>query len=304
MKKKCIIFVAEMAKIITEITPLTQQDCFYLADRFKKEFDFPIHCHKEIELNLVSNCEGCQRIVGDSIETLEFYDLALVGGSLIHGWQQNGMPSDREMREITIQWDYTMLNEETLNKKQFYSIKKLTERMDKGIVFGQETIKEILPFFDELVSPQSGFTRYLKFLEILYILSLSEDYRILSTPSFVHSNNEEIYSKRIQKVKDYISSHYETPLKLEELASMVGLTPQSFSRFFKKITNQTVTDYILDVRLGNAIRNLVDTDKTVSEICYESGFNNLSNFNRLFKKKKGYSPKEFRMKYNSSKIII
>lgn len=293
-----------MAKILTEVTPLSNHDCFYLADRLKNEFDFPIHAHKEIELNLVTNCEGCQRIVGDSVETLEFYDLALMGGNLIHGWQQNGIAATKQMREITIQWDYSMLNDETLNKKQFFSIKKLFERIDKGIVFGQKLIRKVLPLFEQLVSPQDGFTRYLKFLEILYILSISEDYRILSSSAFVHSHSEDIHSKRVQKVKDYISSHFDQQLKLEDLSSLVGLTPESFSRFFKKATNQNVSDYILDVRLGCAIRNLVDTDKTVSEICYESGFNNLSNFNRLFKKKKGCSPQEFRMKYNKTKIII
>lgn len=293
-----------MTKIITEITPLSNHDCFYLADRLKNEFDFPIHCHKEFELNLVVNCEGCQRIVGDSVETLEFYDLALIGGNLIHGWQQNGISPNRQMREITIQWDSTMLNEDTLGKKQFLSIRKLFEKMDKGVVFSQQTVNEVLPYFEQLVTPQSGFTRYLKFLEILYLLSVSQDFRILSSSSFAQSNNEDIHSQRIQKIKDYISLNYNETLNLEELSSIIGLTPQSLSRFFKKITNQNVSDYIHDVRLGNAIRNLVDTDKTISEICYESGFNNLSNFNRVFKKKKGCTPQEFRMKYNKTKIII
>lgn len=293
-----------MTKIITEITPLSEHDCFYLADRYKNEFDFPIHSHKEIELNLVTNCEGCQRIVGDSIETLEFYDLTIIGGSLIHGWKQNDAPNNRRMREITIQWDSSILNEVTLNKKQFLSIKKLTEKMQKGIVFGQEIIKKILPYFEALVKPQSGFERYLKFLEILYILSITEDYRILSTSSFINSKNDDIYSERIQKIKEYILSNYDHPLKLDDLASKVGLAPQSFSRFFRKNTKQTVTDYILEVRLGVAIRKLIDTDKTVSEICYQSGFNNLSNFNRLFKKKKGCSPQAFRLKYNKNKVII
>lgn len=293
-----------MNRIITEVTPLSDQDCFYLADRLKNEFDYPIHTHKDIELNLICNCRGCQRIVGDSAETLEFYDLALVGENLIHGWNQNGQPRDRQMREITIQWSPSILSDELLDKTQFSPIKKLFEKKDKGIVFNQDTIRDILPKFEELVRPQPGFMRYLKFLEILYLLSVSEGYRVLSTSSFIQSSDSDIYSKRIQKVKDYISNNYAETIKLEELAEMVGLTATSFSRFFRKLTGQTVSDYILDARLGNAIRNLVDTDKTISEICYEAGFNNLSNFNRLFKKKKGCCPQEFRLKYNKTKIII
>lgn len=293
-----------MNRIISEITPLTEQDCFYLAARYKNEFDFPVHTHKEIELNLVVNCEGCQRIVGDSVSTLKFLDLVLIGGNLIHGWHQNGVPRDRQMREITIQWSPTMISGEALAKKQFLPIKKLFERCAKGVEFGQSIIRHLIPKFEELVTPQPGFIRYLRFMEILYILATTEDYKILSTSSFVQSFETDINSKRIQKIQEYIFSHYFEQFKLEDLADIAGLTSTSLSRFFKQVTHQTLTDFVLEVRLGNAIRSLVDTDKTISEICYESGFNNLSNFNRLFKKKKGCCPQEFRMKYNKTKIII
>ena len=292
-----------MNKILTEITPLSDSDCFYLVDRYKHQFDYPIHIHKEYELNLVSNCAGCQRIVGDSVEILDYYDLVIVGRDLEHGWQQNGVTHKDRMREITIQWDSSALSGDMLLKNQFSSIKNLLDRTKNGVTFDQNTIRQLLPKFEELVTPQPGFMRYLKFLEILFLLSVCEGSRTLSTTSF--SNVEESEnSRRVKRVKDFIAANYTEQLTLEQLSSLAGMTPTSFSRFFKTHTGQTLSDHIIDIRLGHAIRLLVDTNMTSSEICYKCGFNNLSNFNRLFKKKKGCSPMEFRLKYIKTKIII
>ena len=108
----------------------------------------------------------------------------------------------------------------------------------------------------------------------------------------------------IRKVKSYIDEHFTETIRQPELARMVGMSPSSFSSFFKMRTGRTLSDYILDIKLGRAGRLLVDTNKTVAEICYECGFNNLSNFNRIFKGKRGYTPREFRSLYKKNKILV
>ena len=297
-----------MKKILTEITPLSDNDCLYVADRHKEMFDFPVHQHKEFELNLVKNCKGCQRVVGDSIEELGEYDLVIVGEGLEHGWLQGDAPpadtttSDKAIREITVQWEHLM-SDALLSKSQFAPLKEMLTNAPKGLAFGQETIKKILPHFNEFLLPQPGFYRYLKFWEILYLLAVSNDYRVLSSSAFAKLPATE-NSRRIRKVKDYIAEHYAEPLRLEDLASMIGMAPTAFSRFFRMHTNQTLSGYIIDIRLGHAIRLLIDTTMTSSEICYQCGFNNQSNFNRLFKKKKNCTPTEFREKYLKTKIIV
>ena len=111
-------------------------------------------------------------------------------------------------------------------------------------------------------------------------------------------------SRRVLKVKNYISQHFNDDLRLEQLSSMVGMTPSAFSRFFKQRTGKNLSEFIVDIRLGNAARKLVDTTDSISEICYDCGFNTLSNFNRLFRSRKGCNPTEFREKYYKTKVIV
>jgi AraC-like DNA-binding protein len=111
-------------------------------------------------------------------------------------------------------------------------------------------------------------------------------------------------SRRVRKVEEEIARNYNKQIYLKDLADMVGMTPTAFSRFFKIRTGRTLSDYIIDIRMGHAARMLVDTTMTMSEICYECGFNNISNFNRIFKKRKGCCPKEFRENYLKTKLII
>lgn len=289
--------------IITEITPLSDKDCFYIADRIKSEFTYPIHSHSEFELNYVENAKGVRRIIGDSVEVIGDYDLTLVAGEkLEHVWEQYQCTS-RNIREITIQFSSELFFGNLLNKNQFDSIRKMFENAKQGVCFPMEAIMKIYPQLDTLASETNGFYAVIKFMTILYELSISDNSRILSSSSFANIDDSSD-SRRISKVQDYINIHFKEPIRLEDLASIAGMSSVSFSRFFKLRTGKTITDFLIEIRLGYASRLLVDTTNSISEICYECGFNNLSNFNRIFKKKKDCSPKEFRENYRKTKQII
>jgi AraC-like DNA-binding protein len=143
----------------------------------------------------------------------------------------------------------------------------------------------------------------IRLLTIIYELSLCDNYRTLASSSFAHIEDN-TDSRRVRKIYEYINNYYREEIKLEDLSGIVGMTPVALSRFFKLRTGKTVSDHIIDIRLGNATRLLVDTTNSIGEICYDCGFNNLSNFNRIFKKRKGCSPKEFRENYRKTKMII
>ncbi|MDD2551608.1 MAG: AraC family transcriptional regulator [Dysgonamonadaceae bacterium] len=289
--------------IIKEITRLSDKDCFYIVDRRKTEFTYPLHSHDEYELNYVENASGVKRIVGDSVEIIGNYDLALIAGEdLEHVWDQHKCES-KNIREITIQFSSDLFFGNFIHKNQFDSIRRMLEKAKKGISFPMEGIMKIYPMLDTLTSEKEGFYSVIKFLSILYELSLIENTQTLASSSFAKIDDS-TDSRRVRKIYDYINEHYTDQITLDELANLIGMTPVALSRFFKLRSGRTISDYIIDIRLGNATRLLVDTTNSISEICYESGFNNLSNFNRVFKRKKECSPTEFRENFRKTKIIV
>ena len=179
----------------------------------------------------------------------------------------------------------------------------MLERAQCGLCFPMQAVMKVYNWLDKLASEEQGFYAVMNFLRILYELSLYDDARVLSSSSFAKIETFSD-SRRVQKVQRYIAAHYQEEIRLASLADMVGMTPVSFSRFFHLRTGKTLSDYVTDIRLGFATRLLVDSTRTVAEVCYDCGFNNLSNFNRMFKRKKGCSPKEFRENYRKKKLVI
>jgi len=179
----------------------------------------------------------------------------------------------------------------------------MVQEARKGLCFPMSAIMHVYPLIVGLSEIKDGFYAVMQFMTILYELSRQDGARTLATSSYAKVDVESD-SRRVLKVKNYIAAHYRDDLRLPELASLAGMSPSAFSRFFKLHTSRNLSEYIIDIRLGYAARQLVDTAKSVSEISFLCGFNNLSNFNRIFKKKKGCSPTEFRENYRKTRIIV
>lgn len=292
------------SKVLREITPLNENDFMYVADRHKKEFDYPIHIHDVLELNFVANAAGARRVVGDSSEVIDNLDLVLITSpDLEHVWEQYECKSE-DIHEVTVQFRLNFdLDTSAFRFSSYKSIYDMLIRAQRGLAFPPEAIMLVYHRLARLSSIEEGFIAVQEFFSILYELSKFDDARELASSSFakVEVVSE---SKRILKVKNYIDEHYKDDLSLEQLADLVGMTPTAFSRYFKQRTAKNISEYIVDIRLGHAARLLVDTSDSVSEICWATGFNTLSNFNRLFRKRKGCSPTEFREKYQKTKVIV
>ncbi|MBP5340545.1 MAG: helix-turn-helix domain-containing protein [Prevotella sp.] len=290
-------------KVLREITPLGEHDFMYVADRHKKDFNYPIHCHEMMELNFVENGTGARRVVGDSSEVIGDYDLALITGSdLEHVWEQHECKSE-DIHEVTVQFFIHFEDEHTpFRTNPYKSIYKMMERAKRGLAFPMPAIMAVYHRLVKLSSIDDKFLMAQELFFILYELSKFDDAHELASSTFakVEVNSD---SRRVLKVKDYINSHINNELRLEQMADLVGMTSTAFSRYFKLRTGKTLSEYIVDIRLGLAARRLIDTADSVSEICWTCGFNTLSNFNRLFRKRKGCTPTEFREKYCKTKVI-
>ena len=183
------------------------------------------------------------------------------------------------------------------------SLNDLMKRAEVGVAFGMKTILHVYDRINELVEMEPGFASVMKFYELMYELSISTDYHMLSSSAFAHTVVS-TDSRRVQRVKEYIDQNYRDEIRLQDLAEIASMTPTAFSRFFKLRTAKSISEYVIDVRLGHAARLLADSTMAIVEICYRCGFNNISNFNRIFKKRKGCTPTEFRENYHKKHVIV
>lgn len=290
------ILLPTTTPILKEIIPIGDTDTFYLVRRVKTALDYPIHGHEEFELNLLCNVEGARRVVGDSGEITGYFDMVLITGrNLEHTWEQHECHSP-EITEYTLQFSPTLLSEELLRKDALTSIGGLFERARNGLAFPQSFIESVVPRFEALTKA-TGLDAFLQLLQLLDVLAAHiDEAHVLSSSVFakVELLSE---SRRVRKVQNYVMEHYKEPIRLQQMADLVGMTPTAFSRFFRMRMGRTFSDFLIDTRIGAATRFLVDTSMSVSEICYESGFNNISNFNRIFLRKKGCPPTTFRDHY-------
>jgi AraC-like DNA-binding protein len=293
----------EVSEVFREVTPLSSEDCFVVIDRTKTKFTYPVHVHPEYELNFMENAKGGRRIVGDSVEIIDDLELCLIGNEhLEHGWVDLDNP-DNPLHEITIQFHSDLFLQSLLNKKQFKSLSVMFENAKKGIAFSRPAILKVKDRLNALTTSKSGFYSVLDLIAILYELSLDEDARMLCNSTFTNGKDTS-ESRRVQKVLSYIQANYQNEIHLEVISKYIGMSKVSFCRFMKKRTGKNFVEYLNDYRLGIASRLLVNSNKTVAEITFECGFNNFSNFNRIFKKRKGSSPKEFRDNYSKMRKLV
>ena len=285
-----------MREIFNEITHLEPLDVFYVGERHKTYFDYPAHCHEEFEINFVENAAGVVRTIGDSRETIGNLDLVLMTGSkLSHVWEQATCP-EHEMYEITIHIAPDTFHGALIDKRALASIRRMLDRAQRGLAFPEAAIQIVREDIVNLAHSTDSFASVIRLLNLLYRLSLVKDAKELSSSSFIDAedSNED---DRIRQVKNFVATNYMNDIHLQELADIVCMSAESFSRFFRHRTGRTPNRYIIDYRLGVAARMLLNTKLSVSEIGFSCGFNTLSHFNRLFRESKGCTPSEFRERF-------
>jgi len=283
-----------------EITPLAPEDSFLVFDRVKQDFDFPIHFHPEFEINFIFNGKGVRRVVGDSLEEIGDIELVMVGPNLVHGWQMHNCKS-KKIHEITLQFHNDLFDGNMLERRIFKPIKDLFLRSSHGILFSEKIAQELKPRIMHL-SKIDSIDYFMELISILQDLANSRNQRLLSTQS---ANNKKFEnSSQIKKVYEYIHENFNRKISLNEISELVNMSPVSFNRFIKKRTGKTFIEYTNDTRISYATRWLIETDLSISEISFKCGFNNIANFNRVFKKVKNITPSEFREEFEGIKRVL
>jgi AraC-like DNA-binding protein len=259
--------------------------------RRPRQFDCPFHYHPEIELTLIVDSAG-HRYVGDHIGRFGPGDLVLMGPNLPHSYVNDA--GTREAESVVAQFLPGCLGPGFFELGEMRAVRALLERAQVGLAFHGRTRERVGGLLVALKS-LDGPARLLVFLDILQALAGSRECRRLASPTYAPSLA--LYQgELINRVCELISRRFREPVTQSEAARTAKMSPPSFSRFFRRATNRTFRAFLNEVRIGHASRLLLESDLGVAEICYDSGFGNLSNFNRQFLKLRKISPRDYRRK--------
>jgi AraC-like DNA-binding protein len=257
-----------------------------------RRFNCPFHYHPEIELTLIAGSTG-QRYVGDHIGRFAPGDLVLMGPDLPHSYI-NDAKFPGKAHSLVVQFLPNCFGANFFELGELKRVRHLLERSRVGLWFHGRIRDKVAPLFTQLMGLDEC-EKFIAFLRILDLLARSNEYRTLASPTY--SPSLALYQgERINRVCELVSKKFKEGITQSEAARTAHMSPPSFSRFFRRATNRTFRAFLNEVRIGHASHLLVETDRTVAEVCYDSGFGNLSNFNRQFLKLRRVSPRAFRRK--------
>jgi AraC-like DNA-binding protein len=288
----------------------------FLYRRFSlPKFDAPYHFHPEIELTLIIKGKG-KRLVGSQIDNYEAGDLVLLGENVPHCWLNENTVDEENLKEntvdegnpeiigkgvlaesdaaqsIVIQFKKDFLGDVFFEKMEFKKIKNLLAKAQSGLVITGET-KDILVEKMKEMESESPYFRLMILIDVLQKIAYSNDTQIIDNqPLTIKLNQHD--AEKINSIYAYIMEHYTSEISLENVAKQAFMTPPAFCRYFKKITRKTLVEVVVEYRIKHACQLLSSSDKSISAICFESGFGNISYFNKQFKEMMRETPLGYR----------
>lgn len=266
--------------------------CF---ERVEPSYAFDWHYHPECELTLITTGRG-QRVVGDHVDEYAPGDFVLVGSNLPHTWASRDETDEIDHRAVCVQFAPDVIGRSFASLPEARPIMNLMNTAEHGLALPLDDFADLASIVRRMPA-RTPTARMIDLLRVLHdIAGRVDDARPLASAGYRPRLNDR-YQKRIDRVLGHLHDRFAEPLAQTELAKIAAMNPAAFSRFFKSATGRTVTDYLNELRIGQACRLLIDTDLSMLDVCYRSGFANVSNFNRRFRERKDMTPSTFRKRY-------
>jgi AraC-like DNA-binding protein len=266
----------------------------------EKHFDPVWHSHSEYQLFVVLEGTGT-RFIGDSIKSFTPGELILTGPHLPHVWRSDETYFDRNSSfnssGIVIYLNENFLGDHILEKEEMLILKRLFTKSMRGLEFYGQKKLQVISLMKELIQLQ-GIPSVMHLLHILEIMAGSKEYHYISSKAYdnVFDQNE---TDRLNKVYEYAFQNFRKKVLLEDLADLLHITPTSFSRYFTMKNNKPFSRFIAEIRIKHACKMLTETDESIAQICYDCGFNTLSNFNKQFKEIMLKKPSQYKKEFMS-----
>lgn len=257
------------------------------------------HFHPEFQIGYVVSGAG-ERVIGDCVHPIEPGEIVLLGPNLPHVWRYDALNSRVPVEAIAVHFREDFLGNDFMNKPEMRDIRLLLSRASQGLQVVGQMRANLVPQM-ELLRTQSGFARLHVFLAILDTISRSRDVVTLCSPLF-QPINAELDLGRLQRVFEHVKAHFDQPLDRDLAADIAHLSPSAFTRLFKAHTGMSFQTFLADVRIGHACRLLMDPNISITSVALNCGFEDVSTFNRTFRKQRKMTPSDFRMRMQSLSV--
>ena len=257
-------------------------------------FDTPWHFHPEYELILIENSSG-KRFMGDNIAEFDAQELVLIGPNLPHFWQVDPATDLGGARAVVVHFGADFLGDTYFTLPELLPVKTLLESARTGLRISGSVNRQVADLLRQL-SGRSGFGRLMLLQQALYALALAGPHEPLSSLGFVESFQATRH-ERVSQVYEYVMYNFRQKITLEDVASVASMSEVGFCRYFKKSTGKAFFSFLNEIRIGYACRLLIEGGQTVTQVSYESGFNNLAHFNRQFKTITAQTPRQYRNQF-------
>lgn len=253
------------------------------------------HFHPEIEICYTRESSG-RRFVGNRIMPYHENDLVLLGSNLPHGFT-----TEMHSYQVVIQFTDDFLGTGFLHKPEVYLIRQLFDRARQGLVFSNETKVEVIRLIEDMIGTDNSMQQLIYLLQILQLMAESSDVTEICSKEYALDFNESNLG-RIKLLYDHIMENFKEEARVKEIADKLNISEAAFYKFIKKQTKKTYTEIINEFRINHASKLLMSTEKSISQICFESGYNNVSYFNRKFKDIMHQTPHDFKNNYTLRQV--
>ncbi|WP_346320923.1 AraC family transcriptional regulator [Chitinophaga sp. YIM B06452] len=287
-----------MLKATYEVLQPAGNHSFLVRSFGKAGFAAPYHFHPEYELTWIVKGSG-KRYAGSHMAGFSDGDLVLLGPHVPHCWKlQPDAKSSSAARSIVIQFTPDFLGNDFFSKPELHNIRQLFQRSGGGIQFVKKTRALVQEQLMGLAAEKNSFRQMIRLLEILQQLAVSKEYTQLDR-QWQAGELSPADQARIHPIFAYLVEHFRQEVSLDKAAAIAGMTPNAFCKYFKRITRKTFIETVIEYRVNYAAQQLTQSDKTISDICFDSGFGDVSHFYKMFKAKMQLSPLQYRQQFGA-----
>ncbi len=282
-----------MGKVIDTSISVAMQSAITVITKSGAGFSSSLHCHPEAELVYIKSGRG-KKIIGNQIRSFEAGEIVLIGSGLSHRWvpDHNNGDNATDIPEAIVSYIHPgVFSDQFYTVQECRKLRDLFEKCRKGLLLYGET-RNIVEVKIQRLASRRGFKKILGLLDVLYIISTSEEVSVICNEGSITDAN--VYADRFNEVYKHIEKNFTKDISLEEISRVAHLTPTAFCRLFKQKTQKPFTTYLNDKRIAHACNLLQESDLSIYQIAGDAGFNTSSNFNKCFRQKVGVSPGEYR----------